>query len=62
MQQPNVWDELSRRFYGLNRNFLKRATLEMIYGGETDPWLDHLIATELDTMMKEEGMAHGIRS
>lgn len=57
----NVWDELSRRFYGANRNFLKRTVLMATYGGETDPWLDRLLRQELNQMMSEEGMTHGLR-
>lgn len=51
--RTNVWDELSRRFYGADRNFLKRAMLKAVYGGETDPWLDHMLRQELHNIEEE---------
>jgi hypothetical protein len=56
----NIWDELSRRFYGANREFLKRTALKAFYGGTTDPWLDHMVTDEVKRM-EEEGLVHGIR-
>jgi hypothetical protein len=56
----NMWDELSKRFYGANRDFLKRVTLKAAYGGVTDPWLDALVMAEV-VKMEEEGLVHGIR-
>lgn len=43
----NIWDELSRRFYGANRDYLKRVAMLSAYSGETDPWLDHMVGVEL---------------
>jgi len=56
----NIWDELSRRFYGANRELLKRVALKAAYGGETDPWLDHMVIAEVERM-EEEGLVHGLR-
>jgi hypothetical protein len=58
--KPNVWDELSRRFYGADREYLKRVVLTQCYGGETDPWLDYLVRAELH-QLEEEGMFNGVR-
>lgn len=60
MTQPNIFDELSKRFYGADRNFLKRAVLMAVYGGETDPWLDHMLRAEL-AKIEEELDDYGIR-
>jgi hypothetical protein len=61
VKKPNVWDELSKRFYGTDRTFLKRVVLMSLYGGETDPWLDRMVRAELNTMMQEQGMDYGVR-
>jgi hypothetical protein len=51
----NIWDELSRRCFGFNRELLKRYAYIAAYSGKNDPWLDHIIKTEL------EQITHGIR-
>lgn len=57
--KPNVWDELSRRFYGANREYLKAVVYRQIYSGTTDPWLDYMVRAELNQMM-EEGWFYGV--
>lgn len=52
-RQPNIWDELSRRFYGANREYLKRVALMLCYGGSVDPWLDHMVRMELADLLQK---------
>lgn len=60
---PNVYDELPRRLYGFNRDLIKRAIIMRCYSAEDlDPWLVHVIRTELNAMMLEEGMKYGLRA
>lgn len=44
---PNVWDELSRRCYGFNRQLLKQYAYMLAYSGDCDPWIAYIIKTEL---------------
>lgn len=50
----NIWDELSRRFYGCDRKYLKRVALKLFYGASEDPWLDHMVRAELDGLLRKE--------
>jgi hypothetical protein len=51
--KENIWDELSRRFYGANREYLKRVALKLCYSGSEDPWLDHMVRAELQDLLKK---------
>jgi hypothetical protein len=43
----DLYTELSRRCFGLSRDFVKRCVMSYAYGGQTDPWVDHIIKGEL---------------
>lgn len=46
--QPNLYDELSRRCFGFNRDIIKRTIMLHCYGSfDLDPWVVHIIKTEL---------------
>jgi hypothetical protein len=56
MTHANVYDELSRRLYGFSRDIIKRTVLLHCYrAGDLDPWLVHLIKTELHNIEQELG-------
>jgi hypothetical protein len=48
MAKVNIWDELSRRCFGFNRDLLKRYTYMVAYSGSVDPWIEHIIKTEME--------------
>lgn len=48
------WDELAERCL-LSRAYLKRCVYLLGYGGSVDPWLDHIVVTEMDALIKERG-------
>lgn len=44
----NKWDYLSRRCYGLNREFIKHICFAIAYRSEeVDPWLAHILTEEM---------------
>lgn len=48
MEKPNLYDELSRRLYGFSREIIKRTLVMHCYRADNlDPWLVHLILTEM---------------
>ena len=50
MAKFNFWDELSRRCFGFNRELIKRYVYIRAYGGVNDPWIDHIIAREMEAI------------
>jgi hypothetical protein len=51
---PNLYDELSRRCFGFNRDIIKRVVMLHCYGAfDMDPWLIHIIKTELRALKLE---------
>lgn len=58
-RQPNIWDELSRRFYGADREYLKRVAYKLCYGGREDPWLDYMVRKELIDLLKIDRFRKG---
>lgn len=47
-----IYDKLARRLY-VSRDFVKRMTYMIGYGGKVDPWIKHLIETEIEIIMQE---------
>lgn len=47
-----VYDKLARRLY-VSRDFVKRMTYMIGYGGKVDPWIKHLVETEIEIIMQE---------
>jgi hypothetical protein len=51
---PNLYDELSRRCFGFNRDIIKRTLVMHCYRAEgLDPWVVHIIQTELRDLKLE---------
>lgn len=48
-----IYDKLARRLY-VSRDFVKRMTYMIGYGGKVDPWIKHLVETEIESIMNEE--------
>ncbi len=47
-----IYDKLAARLY-VSREFVKRLTLMIGYGGKVDPWIKHLVETEIEIIMNE---------
>lgn len=46
--KENFWSSLAERMH-MRREYVKRATLLIGYGGSIDPWFDHILRDELAT-------------
>ena len=53
----NVWTELARRLH-MSREYTKRTTMLLVYGGTVDPWLDYLLTEELGSVLEAFGVGH----
>lgn len=51
-----IYDKLAARLY-VSREFVKRMTYMIGYGGRVDPWIRHLVNTEIEAILQEH--AHG---
>lgn len=47
-----IYDKLARRLY-VSREFVKRMSYMIGYGANADPWIKHLIETEIEIIMQE---------
>lgn len=50
----NLYDQLSARMFGFNRDLIKRELYFMSYSGPCDPWLANIILTELSAIRREQ--------
>lgn len=51
-EQGLLWDKMSERCF-LRRGYCKYVVHRLIYGGSVDPWLDHIVRTELNKLLDE---------
>jgi hypothetical protein len=55
MTKENLFDELSRRMFGYNRELIKGTMYLMAYGSaRVDPWLANIICNELSAIRREQ--------
>lgn len=44
-----MWDELARRTF-LSRGYVKRLAYRLFFGAAVDPWMDHIVRKEIDSI------------
>lgn len=47
-----IYEKLARRLY-VSKDFVKRTMYMLAYSGVVDPWLKHLVNTEIEAIAQE---------